>query len=60
MGKNNDLEIVVNNKNETNISGIFSAGDVTDVPEKQIIISAGEGAKATLSAYRYLMMKEDK
>ncbi|NQT90163.1 MAG: thioredoxin-disulfide reductase, partial [Candidatus Omnitrophica bacterium] len=33
------------------------AGDVTDVPEKQIIIAAGEGAKASLSAFRYLIQK---
>ncbi len=39
---------------ETNITGIFAAGDVTDVPEKQIITAAGEGAKAALSAFRYL------
>lgn len=58
--KNDKFEIKVNNKNETSIPGIFSAGDVTDVPEKQIIISAGEGAKAALGAYRYLMMKEEK
>lgn len=52
----NDLgEIKVNCYNETNISGIFAAGDVTDVPEKQIIIAAGEGAKAALSAFRYLV-----
>jgi len=48
-------EIKVNSRNETNISGIFAAGDVTDVPEKQIIIAAGEGAKAALSAFRYLV-----
>ena len=48
-------EIKINCKNETSIPGIFAAGDVTDVPEKQIIIAAGEGAKATLSAFRYLM-----
>ena len=47
-------EIKVNSRNETNIPGIFAAGDVTDVPEKQIIIAAGEGAKAALSAFRYL------
>jgi alkyl hydroperoxide reductase subunit AhpF len=34
--------------------GIFAAGDVTDVPEKQIIIAAGEGSKASLSAFKYL------
>ncbi len=48
-------EIKVNNRNETNIPGIFAAGDVTDVSEKQIIIAAGEGAKAALSAFRYLV-----
>lgn len=52
--KNKIGEIVVNHYNETNIGGIFAAGDVTDVPEKQIIIAAGEGSKATLSAFGYL------
>jgi alkyl hydroperoxide reductase subunit F len=54
LGKNKYGEIKVNSHNETNIPGIFAAGDVTDVPEKQIIIAAGEGSKATLSAFRYL------
>lgn len=53
--KNQLGEIKVNSYNETNIPGIFAAGDVTDVPEKQIIIAAGEGSKATLSAFRYLV-----
>lgn len=52
--KNRLGEIKVNTSNETNIPGIFAAGDITDVPEKQIIIAAGEGSKATLSAFRYL------
>lgn len=52
--KNNYGEILVNFSNETNIPGIFAAGDVTNVPEKQIIIAAGEGSKACLSAFRYL------
>ena len=39
----------------TNIEGVFAAGDITTVPEKQIIVAAGEGAKATLSAFKYLM-----
>lgn len=47
-------EIKVNSRNETNVAGIFAAGDVTDVPEKQIIIAAGEGSKAALSAFRYI------
>jgi len=52
--KNQIGEIKINCRNETNIPGIFAAGDVTDVPEKQIIIAAGEGSKAALSAFRYL------
>ncbi len=52
--KNKQGEINVNSYNETNIMGIFAAGDVTDVPEKQIIIAAGEGAKAAIRAFRYI------
>lgn len=48
-------EIKVNSRNETSIPGVFAAGDVTDVPEKQIIIAAGEGSKAALGAFRYLI-----
>jgi len=47
-------EIEVNCANETNIPGLFAAGDVTNVPEKQIVVAAGEGAKAALRAHRYL------
>lgn len=47
-------EIEVNKACETGIPGMYAAGDVTDVPEKQIIVAAGEGAKATLQADRYL------
>ncbi len=54
LEKNERGEIKVNAYNETNLPGIFAAGDVTDVPEKQIIIAAGEGSKAALSAFRYL------
>jgi len=39
---------------ETNVPGLYAAGDVTDVPEKQILVAAGEGAKAALQAHRYL------
>lgn len=52
--KNSLGEIKINCHNETNLPGVFAAGDVTDVPEKQIIIAAGEGSKACLSAFRYL------
>lgn len=55
INKNNLGEIVVNSRNETNIPGIFAAGDVTDVPEKQIVIAAGEGAKAALGVFKYLI-----
>ncbi|MFQ5835325.1 MAG: NAD(P)/FAD-dependent oxidoreductase [bacterium] len=48
-------EIIVDCSNQTNIPGLFAAGDVSSVPEKQIIIAAGEGAKATLTAHQYLM-----
>ncbi len=53
--KNSIGEIKVNCHNETNMEGVFAAGDVTDVPEKQIIIAAGEGSKACLSAFSYLI-----
>lgn len=53
--KNKQGELKVNPYNETNIPGVFAAGDVTDVPEKQIVIAAGEGSKATLSVFRYLI-----
>ncbi len=52
--KNSENEITVDARNQTNIAGIFAAGDVTDVPEKQIIIAAGEGSKALLSVFSYL------
>jgi len=54
IDKNESGEIKITNRNETNIPGVFAAGDVTEVPEKQIIIAAGEGSKAALSAFRYL------
>lgn len=47
-------EIEVNCLCETEIPGIYAAGDVTNTPEKQIVIAAGEGAKAALQAHRYL------
>ncbi len=47
-------EIIVDEYCRTDVEGLFAAGDITSVPEKQIIVAAGEGAKAALSAYRYL------
>ncbi|MDI6715673.1 MAG: FAD-dependent oxidoreductase [Actinomycetota bacterium] len=48
-------EILVDCSNRTSVEGLFAAGDVTSAPEKQIIVAAGEGAKAALSAYDYLI-----
>jgi NADH-dependent peroxiredoxin subunit F len=50
-------EIQVTCANETGIPGLFAAGDVTNVPEKQVVVSAGEGAKAALQAHRYLQRR---
>ncbi len=47
-------EVPVSCACETTVPGLYAAGDVTDVPEKQIIVAAGEGAKAALQAHRYL------
>jgi alkyl hydroperoxide reductase subunit F len=52
--KNELQEIKVNIAAETSVPGLFAAGDVTNGQEKQIIIAAGEGAKAALSAFKYL------
>jgi alkyl hydroperoxide reductase subunit F len=48
-------EIVVDQKGLTSAAGIFAAGDVTTVPFKQIIIAAGDGAKAALGAFDHLI-----
>lgn len=53
--KNKFGEIVVNERCQTSSKGIFACGDVTNVPFKQIIIAMGEGAKAGLSAFEYLL-----
>ncbi|MCL5674757.1 MAG: FAD-dependent oxidoreductase [Candidatus Omnitrophica bacterium] len=55
LNLNGKGEIIIDCDCKTNIPGIFAAGDVTAVTEKQIIVAAGEGAKATLSAYKYLL-----
>jgi thioredoxin reductase (NADPH) len=53
-------EIVVNDLCETKCPGMFAAGDITTIPYKQTITSAGHGATAGLSAYMYLMKLEGK
>ncbi|MDH4425536.1 MAG: alkyl hydroperoxide reductase subunit F [Acidovorax sp.] len=48
-------EIVVDAKGHTNVPGVFAAGDCTTVPYKQIVIAAGDGSKAALSAFDHLI-----
>lgn len=48
-------EIVVGPRGETSLPGVYAAGDVTTVPYKQIIIATGDGAKAALGAFDYLI-----
>jgi alkyl hydroperoxide reductase subunit F len=50
-------EIIVDAKGQTSVPGVFAAGDATTIPFKQIIIAAGDGAKAALGAFDYLMRK---
>ena len=48
-------EVIINERCETSEPGIYAAGDVSTVPYKQIVIAMGEGSKAALSAYDYLL-----
>ena len=57
---NDNKEIVVDKHCATSHEGIFAAGDVTDVPYKQAVISAGQGAIAALSAYNYIQKLKGK
>lgn len=53
-------QVVVTPQQETSVPGIFAAGDLTPTPFKQIVIAAGEGAKAALSCFDYLAKKQGK
>jgi alkyl hydroperoxide reductase subunit F len=48
-------EIIIDSHGQSSLPGLFAAGDVTTVPYKQIIIAMGEGAKASLGAFDYLI-----
>jgi alkyl hydroperoxide reductase subunit F len=48
-------EIEVDARGQTSVPGVFAAGDATTVPYKQIVIAMGEGSKAALGAFDYLM-----
>lgn len=54
LQRNDHGEILVDEKNRTNLPGVFAAGDVTQIPYKQIILAASDGAKAALAVNEYL------
>lgn len=58
--KNERGHIIVNRDAETKTPGLYAAGDITDLPYKQIITSGGEGCKAAMRAYQYIMEKKGK
>jgi len=47
--------VQVDSHGRTNVPGVFAAGDGTTVPYKQLVIAAGDGAKAALSAFDHLI-----
>jgi alkyl hydroperoxide reductase subunit F len=55
MTTNSKGELLVDTECRTGVAGVFACGDVTSVPYKQVVVAAGEGAKAALSAYQYLI-----
>lgn len=57
---NEKKQIIADLSQSTSVPGVFAAGDLTEAPYKQIVIAAGEGAKAALSAYDYIMKQEGK
>ena len=54
---NDKQRIVVDTNNRTSVAGIFAAGDVTNTYAEQVLICIGEGAKAALTAYEYLLSR---
>lgn len=52
-------EVIIDNHGATSAEGIFAAGDCTDIPYKQVVIGLGEGAKAALGAFDYLIRRQD-
>jgi alkyl hydroperoxide reductase subunit F len=51
--------VVVDATGETSVPGLFAAGDVTNEPAEQVVIAIGDGAKAALNAYEYLLKCEE-
>jgi NADH-dependent peroxiredoxin subunit F len=57
LNVDNQNQIIIDAECKTNVPGIFAAGDVTNVPFKQITIASGQGTIAALSAYKYIQLK---
>ncbi|PIY96710.1 MAG: thioredoxin-disulfide reductase [Candidatus Kerfeldbacteria bacterium CG_4_10_14_0_8_um_filter_42_10] len=57
---NERRQIKINRDCETSCPGIFAAGDITDIAYKQVVIAAGEGAKAALQVYKHLQQEKGK
>lgn len=55
LATNQTGEILVDSRCRTGLNGVFACGDVTSVPFKQVVVAVGEGAKAALSAYEFLI-----
>jgi NADH-dependent peroxiredoxin subunit F len=60
LATNEKGEILIDTECRTGLAGVFACGDVTNVPFKQVVVAVGEGAKAALSAYSYLITHEIK
>ena len=58
LATNEKGEILVDTECRTGLAGVFACGDVTSVPFKQVVVAVGEGAKAALSAYNYLITQK--
>ncbi len=56
--RNENKEIIINNKGETSLPGLFAAGDAANTAFKQITIAVGSGTIAALAAYRYVQLKK--
>ncbi|MFP5212549.1 MAG: FAD-dependent oxidoreductase [Acidobacteriota bacterium] len=55
LAANHRGEILIDAECRTGVTGVFACGDVTNVPFKQVVVAVGEGSKAALSAYSYLI-----
>jgi alkyl hydroperoxide reductase subunit AhpF len=60
VNQNERGEIITDKSCQTSVEGVFAAGDCSDVGYKQMVISCGEGAKAALSAYKFVAAKSGK